>query len=294
MLATISGFLAAAAQQKGWRYHFLPPMATLFMFLGVAAVDSRERIIPRIRALYTAIAFGAVVTGMIWLTGAAVRRAAGLSIEEEQAKASLAEISLALGSGRQGGSLFVFSFATSSGFPLVNYTGLEWASRFPQLWLLVASYRDRLTSDAPLRYRERSDMPPAERFLNDAVYQDLADHQPDLLLVLRHARDVRANGPRRIDYLTYFGRDPRTAEVLRHYRFLRDVGEFGLYRRVTDGGPGPDRVTSPPPGRLDLPPRRPKGWKGLLANRDLLLQALLFAAITSVAFLTGNSRTRPE
>ena len=184
------------------------------------------------------------------------------------------------------------SFATSSGFPLVNYADLEWTSRFPQLWLLVATYWVRLTADSPLRYRERADMPPAERFLNDAVYQDLADHQPDLLLVLRHARDVRANGPRRIDYLSYFGRDPRTAEVLRRYRFVGNVAEFDLYQRLAEGQPLPDRLALPPPGTLDLPPRRPRGWTGLLANRALLLQFLVFSALTSVALLAWRGRAR--
>jgi hypothetical protein len=294
LLATIAGFLAAAAQQKGWRYHFLPAMAALFMFLGVAAVDAVERIKPGIRALYAAMALGVTATGIIWLTGAAVKRAAGLSPEEERAKASLAELADELTSRGQGSSVFVFSFATSSGFPLVNYTGLEWTSRFPQLWLLVATYWDRLTADAPLRYRERSEMPPAERFLNDAVYRDLADHQPDLLLVLRHARDAKGNGPRRLDYLGYFGRDPRIAEVLRRYRFVRDIGEFGLYERLPGGAPLPDQVTRPKPGTLDLPPRRPRGWTGLVANRDLLLQILLFLLLTFIALRAVRGDPREE
>jgi hypothetical protein len=130
-------------------------------------------------------------------------------------------------------------------------------------------------------------MSPTERFLNDAVYQDLADHRPDLLLVLRPARDVRVNGRRRLDYLGYFGHDLRTAVVLRRYRFARNVGEFDLYER---GAAPPESVRSPEPGTLDLPRRRRKGWAGLLANRDLLLQFLLFSAGTAAACLAGRGR----
>jgi hypothetical protein len=286
LLASVAGFVAAAAQQKGWRYHFYPSLGTAYVLLGVAAVDARERIADRVRLLYATMAFAVSATGVIWFTGVSMRRAAGLDPEQKNAKARFAEIAGALTSRNGGSGLFVFSFATGSGFPLVNYTGLEWTSRFPQLWLLVATYWDRLTAEGPLGYHERDRMAPAERFLNDAVYQDLAVHRPALLLVLRHARDVKANGPRRIDYLGYFGRDPRTAELLRQYRFVSDVGEYGLYERIPAGEPPLDRLPPARPGTLDLPPRRPRGWNGLLVKRDLLIQLLLFSGLGSLALLT--------
>jgi len=267
-------------------------MAAVFMLLGLAAADARERTLRGIRALYRKMAFGVTATGMIWLTGVAVQRAVGLSPGEERAKAELTELSNLLMHQRHERGLFVFSFATSSGFPLVNYTGLEWTSRFPQLWLLVATYWDRITADAPLRYRERADMPPAERFLNDAVYHDLAAHQPDLLLVLRHARDVRANGPRRLDYLGYFGRDPRIADVLRHYGFVQSVGEFDLYQRLSAAQRAPAMIALPPPGRLDLPGRQVSGWAGLIGNRELLLQVLMFLVLTGTALVAGRAHRR--
>ena len=37
-----------------------------------------------------------------------------------------------------GGSLYVFSYTIGSSFPLVNYSGVRWASRFPHLWIIEA------------------------------------------------------------------------------------------------------------------------------------------------------------
>lgn len=288
LLAALAGFVAAAAQGKGWRYHFYPSMATVYVLLGVAAVDARGRIADHVRLLYATIALAVTATGIVWFAGTSARRAAGLDPELEREKARLAEVADALSSRDRGRGVFVFSFATGSGFPLVNYTGLEWASRFPQLWLLVATYWEGLTAEGPLRYHDRDRMAPAERYLNDAVYQDLAVKRPASLLVLRHARDVKANGPRRIDYLGYFGRDPRTAALLRQYRFAVDVGEYRLYERIVDGEPPLDGLAPAGPGTLDLPARRARGWHGLMTNRALLIQLVIFSGFTTLALVTGR------
>jgi len=146
----------------------------------------------------------------------------------------------------------VLSYNIGSTFPLVNYAGVESASRFPQLWILAAEYADRLKADAPLQYRKPAEMRPSERYLLESVVADFARHTPRLLLVLRNARDDQVNGLRRFDYLAYFGRDTRFAGLLEHYEFAENVGEYAVYRRVPDGearkGPPPTAT----PGTMDV------------------------------------------
>jgi hypothetical protein len=134
-----------------------------------------------------------------------------------------------------GSSIFVFSHHIGSTFPLVNYAGVESASRFPHLWILAAEYVDRMRMGEPLRYRAAAEMSAAERYLNAAVLSDLKRAQPRLLLVLRNARDDPANGLRRLDYLAYFGRDPRFADQFARYELLDEVGEYLMYRRLSEG-----------------------------------------------------------
>jgi hypothetical protein len=151
-----------------------------------------------------------------------------------------------------GSSIFVFSYHIGSTFPLVNYAGVQSASRFPQLWILTAEYVDRMRADDSLRYRPAVEMSPAERYLNEAVLTDLERSRPSLLLVLRNARDDRANGLRRLDYLAYFGRDPRFADLFARYQFLDRIGEYVVYRRLGDGEVRTAALPAATPGSLDV------------------------------------------
>jgi hypothetical protein len=294
LVGMLAAFVAGVAQGKGWRYHFYPWMALLCVLLGVVGMDAWQRIRGGVRLVYAALALAFTATAMVWFVGSAARRALGLDTAEQRKKAQLAELAAAL-TGRGGGNgLFVFSFATESGFPLVNYTGLQWASRFPQLWLLVGLYWDQLTAERPLRYRERKEMGAAERFLNDAVYEDLSRHRPALLLVLRQARDVKSNGPRRLDYLSYFGRDPRIADVLRQYRPAGLISEYQLYERGPAGHAASEPVPTARAGTLDLPIRRARhDWAAI--DLAMLVQLVIFAGSTLVLLVLGRrDRSTPS
>jgi hypothetical protein len=185
--------------------------------------------------------------------------------------------------------MYAFSFTINSGFPLVNYSRLRWASRFPHLWLLEALYQDQLEAAEPLRYRSSEEMGPAERYLNDAVYHDLAHNRPDLLLVLWHGRDLQRNGLRRLDYLGYFGRDPRISTLLRDYRFAEEVGPYRMYVRAGS----PDARGSPPasqPGRRDVVRADVGPARALAADRKFLLKSAMFLLLAALAFRSERRR----
>jgi hypothetical protein len=175
------------------------------------------------------------------------------------------------------------SYHIGSTYPLVNYSGVPSASRFPQLWMVAAAYLDALKSDAPLVYHAPSAMSPAERYLNQAALTDLTTHRPKLLLVLRPARDLPVNGYRRINYLAYFGRDARFAPVLGRYQWLADVGDYAVYERVPDGQPRLGNAPSGAPGTQDVIRKDREGLQLRLSDPTFVLAALVFAAALAAA-----------
>ncbi len=162
-----------------------------------------------------------------------------------------------------GGSLYVFSYTIGSSFPLVNYSGVRWASRFPHLWIIEAVYQDQLHAPR-LRFASTppAEMGPAERYLNDAVYEDLTRNRPDVLMVLRHARDTRRIRSAGWTTSPTSARDPRIAAALSRYRLAEEVGQYLLYVRAAS----PDQSGQPPrsePGRYDV---APAGGRGRVAG----------------------------
>jgi hypothetical protein len=170
----------------------------------------------------------------------------------------------------------------ASAFPLVPNSGARWASRFPSVWLLPALYMEQLRSEAPVVFRSPSETGPAERYLNDAVAQDLSRFRPDLLVVLRAGPDRREMGIRRLDYLGYFSRDARIAPFISEYGWLADVDEYRVYRRGRAAGmPEPSTVGAATDVAVSA------GWDGLRGVRldpGVLVGALMFVPLFAVAF----------
>ena len=93
--------------------------------------------------------------------------------------------------------------------------------------------------------------------------------------MLRNARDHPINGYRRIDYLAYFGRNPRFAAILREYQFVTNLGEYAVYRRLKDG----ERRQGPPhryARNLDLHSGEGTGVHLLIGRAESLLSASMF------------------
>ena len=143
----------------------------------------------------------------------------------------------------------VFSWSIASAYPLVNYSGVESASRLNSMWILGAVYHDRILAGAPLSYREPADMVDLERYLTDAVVEDLARHRPRMLIVLRPAPDLRKWALRRLDFIAYFMRDPRFEELFSRYDLTEEIGQYWIYERLPDSAPpaAPWRRAGPPP-----------------------------------------------
>ena len=292
LIGLAASYLAGAAQLKAWTYHFLPARTLALILLGLAVIDSRRPLAYAVQRLYGAVAFGVLGTSVVWAFAAGIHRVAQRDPVRASERQQLDQLVEAVRRhAPPGGSLYVFSYTISSSFPLVNYSHLRWTSRFPHLWVIEAAYHDQLHADAPLRFHERGEMGSAERYLNDAVFEDLARYRPDVVLVLRHARDVPENALRRIDYLGYFGRDPRIAAELGHYRFAEEVGQYQLFVRAGT----PDQPGSPPtsaPGEHDVRRSRLTGGRAVISDTRFLLHLLTFLVFGTLAYATESRRGR--
>jgi hypothetical protein len=102
---------------------------------------------------------------------------------------------------------------------------------------------DQLKGSHPLRFHTPAEMTPSERYLNQAVFEDLQNQRPKLLIVLDHARDLPINGFRRLDYVGYFSREPRIQRLLGQYELVTELEGYLVYQRMTDGA----ERTGPPP-----------------------------------------------
>ena len=292
-IGVLACFLGAALQQKGLRYHFYPSFGLALLLLGLAATDPRLPLRSFVQRIYRALALTLAITAVLVVTvenlGQLVR-GGGPSPEQAGMDALVSEVR----EHARRSSIFVMSYHIGSAFPLANYAGTPLASRFPHLWILAASYMDELKGEPPLRYRPRELMPEGERFLNDAVLADLESHKPRMLIVLRNARDLPDNGYRRLDYLAYFGRDPRIGSILAGYEHMGNLGEHALYRRVR---PGEARTGQPPVAERATQDVLRSDRQGLhlrITDPAFLLRVLVFAAVLAAVIYAGRQRRSGE
>jgi hypothetical protein len=283
VVGVLGALVSAAAQQKGFPYHFYPSNALALVLLGVLVADSWRALQGPAERLYQVVAGAVLVTatlGMV-LEGALKLARGGQSGGEPE----LIPLSRLVHEKAAGQPIFLMSYHMGSAFPLINYSGAVLGSRFHHLWILAADYLDRMKSPEPLHYRAPEEMPASERFLNQAVLADLERFRPRLLIVLRHARDDRRNGYRRFDYIRYFGRDPRFAKIFQQYQELDTIGNYLVYERVLGAEP---RTRPPPtaiPSTQDLRRRRADVMGLGLRSPTFLVRLTIFAL--AIAGLTG-------
>jgi hypothetical protein len=284
LAVTVAGlFLSALVQGKGWRYHFYPAMSFGVVLLGVIWLNSRRPLVRLAEQVYAAASGAAVATVLVLTAVSSLQQTLNPDDPRYDADPNYAELRQLIRRESPGGSVLVLSSNMASAFPLVPSTGARWTSRFPSVWLLPALYMDELRADRPLSFRPRSAMGLAERYLNEAVSEDLKRLRPDLLVVLRAGPDRREMGIRRLDYLSYFSREPEVAAVLSEYTWLADVDEYRVYRR---GGMRGATGTTGEPAATD--PSVSAGWdgfRGVTLDAGTLAGALLLIPLFGLALV---------
>jgi len=219
-----AGFFASyLIQSKGWDYHLLPTSVAAWLattsLLLVTLEDRSERAARRRKPLL-AWATGALATLASW----PLAQGPVSNPFADQAKPIVERYAA-------GGAIYAFTSHVWVGFPLVNDTGVQWASRFPTQWLLPGALRRLRERPAPDAGTERK-LREIESYAVDAVVEDLERTPPAIVFV------DKANpyfGESAFDYLGYFNRYPRFRQLWRAYVKIDElVISNGTYSRSFD------------------------------------------------------------
>ncbi|MGH6885825.1 MAG: hypothetical protein ACREGK_07110, partial [Geminicoccales bacterium] len=200
-------------QMKGWNYHIYPATAMLVMLAGTIATAPSGVLRP-VRMMVFAV-------GVALVTKAAVtqNRYPLMNWLMPYVRAHAVD-----------GAIYVFSSNVWTGFPMAVYAEVEWASRFPALWLLpgVEQRRRAAAPDADMDLLEEMD-----RFTTESVIADLSARRPEIVFV-----DARPRKPWYgdidFDFIAHFSADPRFAALWARYERIGDEQGFEVYRRRSD------------------------------------------------------------
>jgi hypothetical protein len=243
--------------------------------------------------VYGVVTFGvvaAVMASAVLVSAWRVADPRGPKVEPHPEYWELAEL---VSRRASGSNIVVWSWAMGSAWPLTYATGAEWSMRFPSLWLVWVLYADQFARPGPLVYRSAAAESSQERFLRTAVAIDLERFEPRLLIAFSAAPDTPASGLSRVDYLTYFSRDPRVARQLEYYRHLRTIGVHDVYERVAE--PAPGGPVRPAPHEIEdpdsqVPPERRASLVGVIG----MFQLLVFLGAGMFALAVKWHRGAPE
>jgi hypothetical protein len=223
--ALAASLLAVLLQHKGWSYHFYPTRAASLVAFGVAmlapTLAPAVRRVPlvwvsRLAAVALALDLGMVVARRAVEAGASGR------FDREVVRAQMVPL---VQRYAEGSSILALTVSLVPAFPLVNYSGVGWALRFPSLWMIPAlAAREGWAAQPPAaRAAHRS---VDERYLIDAVTEDFVRRQPALLL--QYAPPWGAP-----DLIAYFASaDPRFAAAFRVYRPVATIANYRFYARA--------------------------------------------------------------
>lgn len=233
--------MLAILQGKGWTYHFYPVVATVASVTLLVAYDFGTRAWKSLRdvrladmavmALFATVALHLVTSWTAAHDEFAAKRNPALA---EQVK-YLADM-------QAQGSFLVLTAIVGLSFPLVNYTGLEWASPFPSMWWIRARPERRRRNPpgedvADIRIEDST-----ERILAQMLVTKFRQSAPGTVLVdtVRYADLGGASFPF-VDYLKQY---EQFRLEWRHYEREGEVGPFVVWvrRPLEDSvkGPGGD------------------------------------------------------
>ncbi|UCC73370.1 MAG: hypothetical protein JSV86_02045 [Gemmatimonadota bacterium] len=229
-VATVMFLAAVFMQSKGWDYHWVPVKTAAVLLLTAVAVDAlllleRWRLSRYIRPAALAL----TVVALLALNVRAHR-----SVRDVWARLAgepfwLYDMIEVVEEHAPSGVISSFAASVRLNFPLVNYTGVRWGSRFNSLWMVPGLYLDVRRGQEGFPYRLPEERGELERYFVDAVITDLRQSQPDLLFVDRRPPGLHMYG---FNWVDYFALDSRFREFFAHYESISEVGPLLIYKRV--------------------------------------------------------------
>jgi hypothetical protein len=237
LVFAVGATIAYLLQGKGyWFYQRIPAVAAvLLVLLSLATALLRHPSFPHLsaRPLGLCLLAAVIFLGLAWPSARQLEQMArGIpATPTQRIQAHLIGVLRAEGAR----SYVAFSRILGIGFPVVNQTGVVWASRFASTWALYAAY---------LRSLSNTSDPDVMRQVVDWMVQDFLAICPDLVAV---------DGRDGVDYLHLMqAADVTFAQAWAAYRFLSAFERVRIYHRT---GRVPSVDTCGSPAALATTPR---------------------------------------
>ncbi len=125
-------------------------------------------------------------------------------------------------------SMFIFTSYVEYAFPMINYTNVEWASRFPSLWLLPGIINQQSLAKENIRLRDN--VQHIKQYLFDSVVEDLQKYQPALVII----DDTPVLDGNKFDYVKFFSQDTRFLILWSKYQQVAKTNYFRFFALKPD------------------------------------------------------------
>ena len=250
--ALVASTIIVYAQRKGWTYHWYPALALAIYLLAAVGLEQlalRRRQAPDAaqpapgeagttadpptsrtgpRWLSPALATTSLALGLLVGAGFMLAHTRREYRDLNVPPYYLPGMRYIVQAFGRGGPIMSISDIMQPVFPLVNYTNVRYASRFSCLWMLPGLYAREWTAQPPFPYHDARRASPLERYMVDAVIEDIQRSQPKLIIVDLDPPFMLPG----FSYFVYFSRDARFRTLMGHYERLAKMQRYMIFRRT--------------------------------------------------------------
>lgn len=232
LIVATTGLLVAVVQGKGWLYHYYPVLAWTMAAMILVVVEFC------VKAWRDPAGVGPLnglaVVVVLAVTALSTGSLFGYQQDLRRARLDYLAVQARFIEENHVQSLVILSPSLLSGFPLVNYTEIDWAAPFPSLWWVVGAHPD---------YAPRAGETPGAPVASDSVEEvflrkmvnGMVSASPDVVMV--DTASIAAASETPFPYVAYFSQAPGFDSFWSHYGRVGSVESFIVYVRKTPGSP---------------------------------------------------------
>jgi hypothetical protein len=223
----IGAAISAIAQAKGWPYHVLPALSAVILLAALTVSQTVDRYLPISRSGHHLPVAVISATLMVLLYFQAALYTPPFYKQRQFEDSIGGRLQHIIEQNAPHRTLLALSPGIYPLWPLINYIGGRMTMRFLSMWVLQGVYAT--CDDFPALYNPPDTMGDSEKFVFEAVSEDFAREQPDLVIVDRIPGIPRCQG-KEFDYLEYFMQNRIFADAFEGYEHLMDFDRYRIYR----------------------------------------------------------------
>ena len=234
LLSAICMAIIYLVQGKGWSYHLYPCKATSFLLIiyccSIIALKNKFIIVNLIRTiLYYVVILFVIISVSKSLNWHFVIYQEYKSREKFIAEYKIIQLikKQTIGSG----NIYFISTSAKPAFPVVNYSGVGWSSRFNALWMLPAIINNKELPHRLANEIKNKKLYEIESYLFESVLADL-EAQPPSLIFVDNSQYKQGLGNQKFDFMEYFMKDPVFREFMSQYKELTWVDDHQVFKRI--------------------------------------------------------------